>query len=185
MSHAPLPVVQVRLKPRSPPAETGSVRSKQTGFTLVEVMVATALVALSFASILQLNSLSLRSINSAKESLGALQSVRDRNELLRNLAFSDLTTTSFVQNLMKAPANASPFSQKATEVVTISKYPPVSNGTTQFTRSPNGIVTVNSIATDLGSELVKVSLLVSWTTGVGGRARVEQTSCLISNGTKK
>ena len=126
----------MRLKTHSPATGFSFVESKQTGFTLVEVMVAASLVALFFASLFELNSMCLRSINSAKESLGALQSARDRTEVLRNLAFSDLTTTSFVQNLMDEPANKSPFSQKATEVVTISKYP-VSNGTTQITHPPN------------------------------------------------
>lgn len=177
-------VVQARSKTRFPAAESGSARSEQAGFTLVEVMVAAALFALFFVSIFELNAMCLRSINSGKESLGALQSVQNRTEVLRNLAFSDLTTSSFVQNLMAAPANPAPFSEKATEVVTISKYP-VANGATQFTRQPNGTLLVNSVATDLGSDLVKVDVKVSWTTTAGGRARIEQTSCLVSNGTKK
>ena len=161
-----------------------SLVESKAGFTLIEVMVASTLVALFLASLFELNAVCLRSIDSGKESLAALQSVQDRNEVLRNLSFSDLTTASFVQNLMAAPANPAPFSKKATEVVTINKYP-VPNGSTQFTRSPSGSVTVNSMATDLGSQLVKVNVQVSWTMTAGGRARVEATSCLVSNGTKK
>ena len=138
----------MRLKTHSPAAGFSLVESK-AGFTLVEVMVASTLVALFFASLFELNAMCLRSIDSGKESLAALQSVQDRNEVLRNLAFSDLTTAAFVQNLMAAPANAAPFSQKATEVVTISKYP-VSNGSTQFTRSPNGSVTVEFYSDGFG-----------------------------------
>ena len=173
----------MRLKTHYTPTGFSPIEST-AGFTLVEVMVASTLVALFFASLFELNAMCLRSIDSGKESLAALQSVQDRSEVLRNLAFSDLTTTSVVQNLMAAPANAAPFSQKATEVVTISKYP-VANGSTQFTRSPNGSVTVNSTATDLGSQLVNVNVRVSWKMTAGGRGRVEETSCLVSNGTKK
>ena len=159
-------------------------------FTLVEVMVATMLVAIFFASIFELNALCLRYMDSSKESLAALQSVQDRAEVLRNLAFSDLTTISFVRdNVM--PANYTPdktptlFSKKATEVVKITQYP-TANGVTQFTRLPNGTVTTDSVATNLGlAQLVKVDVSVSWTMTLGGRARTEQTSSIVSNGTKK
>jgi Tfp pilus assembly protein PilV len=156
----------------------------ESGTTLVEVMVAAVLVAVFFASIFELNATCLRFIDAGKESLAALQSVQDRGEVLRNLAFSDLTTTSVVQTLMATPANAAPFAQKATEVVKISKYP-TPNGVTQFTRTPDGTVTNDSVATDLGTQLVKVDIAVTWTMTIGGRTRTEQTSSILSNGTKK
>jgi hypothetical protein len=156
----------------------------EDGTTLVEVVVAAALVAVFFASIFELNAMCLRLIDVSKESLAALQSVQDRSETLRNLSFSDLTNTAVVQNLMATAANPAPFSQKATEVVKISKYP-TPNGVTQFTRSSNGTVVNNSVATDLGIELLKVDVAVSWRMTLGGRARTEQTSCIVSNGTKK
>jgi hypothetical protein len=154
--------------------------------TLPEVLIAVVLVATFFASIFELNAVCLRCIDASKESLAAVQSVQDRSEVLRNLAFSDLTSnsSSFVRNLMNTPANPAPFSKKATEVVTISKYP-TPNGVTKFTRAPNGTVTTDSIATDLGMGLVKVDVQVSWIMTVGGRSRIEQTSSIISNGTKK
>jgi prepilin-type N-terminal cleavage/methylation domain-containing protein len=176
-------------------------KGSQKGFTLVEVMVATMLVAIFFASIFELNAVCLRYIDASKESLAALQSVQDRSEALRNLAFSDLTTTSFVRDKVM-PANYTPpdqngvkppttFSKKATEVVKISKYTipptlPPPGGYTQFTRLPNGTVTTDSLATDLvTAQLVKVDVSVTWNMTMGGRPRVEQTSSLVSNGTKK
>ena len=179
-------------------------RSKngEDGFTLVEVMVAAILVAIFFASLFELNAMCLRYIDSGKESLAALQSVQDRAEALRNRAFSDLTRTTCgpcvpvlpattcvtipcVYDALATPANPAPFSQKATEVVRISNYPPTANGVTQFTRSPDGSVTTNSLRTDTVTDLVKVDVSVSWTMTVGGRSRTEQTSCIVSNGTKK
>ncbi len=126
--------------------------------TLPEVLIAVVLVATFFASIFELNAVCLRCIDASKESLAAVQSVQDRSEVLRNIAFSDL--------------------------VTISKYP-TANGVTKFTRAPNGTVTTDSIATDLGTGLLKVDVQDSWTMAVGGRSRIEQTSSIISNGTKK
>jgi len=151
--------------------------------TFPEVLVAVLLLGIFFSSIFEVNGVCLRLINANKQSVAALESVHDRCEILRNLSFTDLTNVSNVQNLMAIPANASDFCKNATEVVKISAYP-VANGVTQFTRQPNGVVTNDSTATDLGNALVQVDVSTSWVT-LGGRARSEQTTTLISNGTKK
>jgi Tfp pilus assembly protein PilV len=149
-----------------------------------EVLVAALLLAVFFASIFELNAVCLRYIDASKESVAALQLVQDRSETLRNLAFNDLTNTSYVQGLLSASANASEFAKKATEVVTITAYP-TANGVTQFTRSPNGTVTTNSTASSLGTTLVQVDVAASWMMTLGSRARSEQITSIISNGTKK
>ena len=161
------------------------LRLKQptAAMTFPEVLVAVLLLAVFCASIFELNAVCLRYIDASKESIAALQSVHDRCEVLRNVAFTDLTTKSYVQSLLAAPANGSEFCKKATETVKISAYP-TPNGVTQFTRSPDGIVTNDLTATDLGTSLVQVDVSTSWNM-LGGRARSEQTSTIISNGTKK
>lgn len=155
-----------------------------TGSTLMEALVAVVLLATFFASIFELNAVCLRYIDATKESVAALQSVQDRAEMLRNLSFTDLTKTSAVQGVMTNPPNAASFARKATEIVKISAYP-TANGVTQFTRLPNGIVTADSVASDLGTTLVKVDVMVTWTMTLGGRSQVEQTTNILSNGTKK
>jgi Tfp pilus assembly protein PilV len=161
------------------------LRPKQPtdAMTFPEVLVAVLLLAIFCASIFELNAVCLRYIDASKESIAALQSVHDRCEVLRNLAFADLTTTSTVQSLLATPPNGSDFCKKATEVVKISAYPTV-NGVTQFTRTPDGVVNNDSTATDLGTSLVQVDVSTSWNM-LGGRARSETTSTIISNGTKK
>jgi Tfp pilus assembly protein PilV len=153
------------------------------GMTFPEVLVAVLLLGIFCASVFELNAVCLRYIDSSKETVAALQAVHDRCEVLRNLSFTDLTTQSTVQSLLASAPNASAFCQKSTEVVKISAYPTAS-GVNQFTRTPDGNVTVNSTATNLGSTLVEVDVSTSWNM-LGGRARSEQTSTIISNGTKK
>jgi hypothetical protein len=85
---------------------------------------------------------------------------------------------------MASAPNSSDFAKKTTEVVQIKAYP-VANGITQLTRSPNGSVAVNSTATDLGQTLVQVDVSTSWNMTLSGRTRSEQTTSIISNGTKK
>ena len=152
--------------------------------TFVEVMIAVLLLAVFCVSIFELNGVCLRYIDATKESVAALESVHDRCETIRNLAFTDLTKTSYVQSLLAAAPNGSDFCKKATEVVKIKAYP-VANGVTQFTRTPSGTVTANSTATDLGTSLVQVDVSTIWNMTLGGRARSEQTSTIISNGSKK
>src|SRR2546423_11134490 len=161
------------------------LRLKQptAAMTFPEVLVAVLLLAIFCASVFELNAVCLRYIDASKESIAALQSVHDRCEVLRNLSFTDLTTKSNVQSLLATTANASDFCKKATEVVKISAYP-TANGVTQFTRTPNGTVTNDSTATDLGISLVQVDVSTSWNM-LGGRAHSETTSTIISNGTKK
>ena len=154
------------------------------GTTLPETLIGLFLLATFFASVFELNAVCLRYIDATKESVAALQSVQDRAEMLRNLAFTDLTDATAVQTLMVTAPNAAPFAQKATETVTISAFP-TPNGVTQFTRTPAGTVTTDSVATDLGKELVKVDVKVAWTMTLGGRSRTEQTTNILSNGSKK
>ena len=154
------------------------------GTTLPEVLVGLILMVTFFASVFELNAVCLRYIDATKESVAALQAVQDRAEMLRNLAFTDLTNADAVKTLMGTAPNAAPFVQKATETVTISAFP-TPNGVTQFTRTPAGTVTTDSVATDLGQELVKIDVKVAWTMTLGGRSRTEQTTNILSNGSKK
>ena len=160
------------------------LKARIAAVTMSETLLAVVLLAVFFASVFELNAVCLRYIDATKESVAALQHVQDRSEMLRNLAFTDLTSTATVQTLMATPPNAAPFAQKATETVKISAFP-TANGVTQFTRQPDGTVTNDSVATDLGQQLVKVEIQVAWTMTLGGRPRIEQTTNILSNGTKK
>ena len=158
---------------------------RQSGSTMPEIMVAALLLAVFFASVFELNAVCLRYIDASKESIAALQQVQDRSETLSNLAFNDLTNPSYLQALLGSPANTSDFAKtKSTEVVKIRAYP-TANGVTQLTRLPSGTVTTDSTATDLGTNLVQIDVATSWTMTFGRRARSEQVTSIISNGTKK
>jgi hypothetical protein len=67
--------------------------------TLAEVLIALLLVGLFFGSIFELNAVCLRYIEASKESVTAITAVQDRTEVLRNLAFADLTSSSYLQSL--------------------------------------------------------------------------------------
>jgi hypothetical protein len=153
--------------------------------TLAEVLIALLLVGLFFGSVFELNAVCLRYIEASKESVTAITAVQDRTEVLRNLAFADLTSSSYLQSLLATPANDSDLANRATEVVKLQAYP-TSNGITQFTRS-NATVTMtqSSPAPNLGSNLVQVDVSFTWPATFGQRTRTEQTTMIVSNGQKK
>ena len=160
-------------------------RAPHAANTLPEILVALLLVGIFFASVFELNAVCLRYIEASKESVAAIAAVQDRTEVLRNLAFTDLTNSSYVQNLLATPANDSSLANRATEVVKLQAYP-TSTGIRQFTRS-NGSVTVTqpSPAPVLGDTLVQVDVSFTWPATFGQRSRTEQTTMIVSNGQKK
>ena len=163
----------------------GNERRATAGFTLSEIVVATALVAVFFSSIFEINAICLRYISASKENVGAIEAVHDRLERLRNADFSTLTSASSMKSLIGTPANSSPLAQRAVETVTVSNYPS-GNPTITYTRSANGTVTsVPSTADFSSSTLVQVDLANQWPATFANRTTTAQTSTVISAGTKK
>jgi Tfp pilus assembly protein PilV len=172
----------------------------QSGTTLVETMVAVALVATFFATIFELNAVCLRYIDASKESVAALQGVQDRLETLRNLAFtgspnptgSDLANATYLKSLMVTPANGSYFAgTKPTEVVTIQAYNTSTKSASaigiQISRPAGANVTpsidINSLTLPTPA-VVLVNVKYQWSM-LGGRPGIEQTQTIIASGTKK
>jgi len=171
-------------------------RNSAKGTTLVEVIVAVALVVGFFVSIFEVNGICLRYIRASKNNLAVLQGIQDRLEQLRNMTYASLTTASSVQSLMATPANGSEFLARVpTEVVTMTGYQSIANyfaGTadatkTQITLSPGGSsATINTTDGSLSSAaLIKVKVTYTWNEIFGGRSRSEDSETLISAGTKK
>ena len=163
----------------------GNQKCARAGFTLPEVVVATALVAVFLSSIFEINALCLRYISASKENVGAIEAVNDRLERLRNADFSILTSVSSMKSLLATAANSSPLATRAVETITVSDY---SSGvpTITYTRSANGAVaTVPSTANFSNSTLVQVDVTNQWPATFANRTTTAQTSTVISAGTKK
>jgi len=163
----------------------GNQKCARGGFTLPEVVVATALVAVFLSSIFEINALCLRYISASKENVGAIEAVNDRLERLRNADFSTLTSVSSMKSLLATAANSSPLANRAVETITVSDY---SSGvpTITYTRSANGAVaTVPSTANFSNSTLVQVDVTNQWPATFANRTTTAQTSTVISAGTKK
>jgi hypothetical protein len=174
---------------------------REVGATLVETLVAAAIVTAFFVTIFEVNAVCLRYIDASKEIVAAVQGVQDRVEGLRNLAFSNLLSASYMTSAQPTPSpsgprpvslvfpsNTSDLAAQVTEQVTISAYPSGSPSIT-YTRAPGTAITPTtapSPAPDFtGITLVKVNVKYTWNGMLGHRAQSEETETLISAGTKK
>ena len=163
--------------------------SPRAAVALPEIMITVLLIAAFFAGIFELNAICLRYIEASKESVSAIQGVHDRIETLRSLAFTDLTSQSYMTTLLTSPADTSSFSPKVTEVVTLTDYLSGTPSVT-FTRTPGASVTP-TVAWSGGTSfpstttIVKANVRFSWNMTFGGRPRTEQTETMISDGVKK
>ena len=159
-------------------------------------MISALVIAVFFASIFEVNAVLLRYINGTKENVGAIESVQDRMEKLRSLAFSDLinpakmkaTSPAASVVLVDAP-NASDFASQVTEEVTITDYNDPSRSIT-YTRTPGKTVTPTHVATGSFSaspatSVVRVKVKHTWRMTLGRRNRTEETETIISDGMKK
>ena len=165
-------------------------RGSQTGTTLVEVLVTTAVCAIFFVSIFEVNAVCLRLINASKENVAALECVQDRLEQLRNLSFPSLVDTAGLKTFLTTPPNSSTLPLKATETVKIQNFVngvATTPGVT-FVRGPGASVlpTQSPNTVDFsGVKLVQIDVTYNWVTTFGAIAHHETTSTIISEGTKK
>src|SRR5207237_9065798 len=119
-------------------------RAPNAANTFTEVLIALVLVGIFFASIFELNAVCLRYIEASKEAVTGIAAVQDRTEVVRNLAFTDLTSYTYMQNLLVTPANGSDPATRATEVENLQAYPTAEGGP-QVTHDA-GTVTANAPA---------------------------------------
>ena len=171
------------------------------GVTLIETVVAAALVGAFFATIFEINAVCLRYINASKQAVAAVQGVQDRIEGLRNLVFTDLTSPAYMMNAQATPApagprpvslvypsNSSDLASEVTEEVTVSAYPSGSPSIT-YTRSPGAAIyptaSPNTAGDFSSTTLVKVKVKYTWNATFTQRQQSEDAETLIAAGTKK
>lgn len=160
-----------------------SRRNGVRAFTLVENMVAIAIVILFFTAIYAINSQSLFLLSAGRGAAIAGKCLQDRTEQLRNCKWSQLTDANYLQNnvLDTSPLGVANLGL-VTETVTIKAYPlaspspaPISvvraNGSANITSTNNSMV---------DQDMVRVDSSLTWTTGIGGRTRTQSVSTLIA-----
>lgn len=139
-----------------------------------------AVTVISLAAFFAATAQAIRIVRSGKEIAAASQMLQQRIETFRySPPWTNATTPTGIQNLIKtAAATASNF-PKATETFTVTPYP--SGGTPLVvTRNSDGTITTTgpSMATE---KCVQFTVMVSWT-GLGGIQRTRQVSTVMTKG---
>ena len=106
------------------------------GTTLIEVVIATGLVAVFLGSLFTMNTASMDTIQMAKQSAAASQVLQQRVESLRIANWHQVTDANWVKtNLLSIASDSGSGLQNLVETLTISPYGSATVGNTVITRS--------------------------------------------------
>lgn len=132
----------------------------QAAFTLVEVLIATCIVGITFVSLYTGISAGFGVVSVARESLRATQIMLEKSETLRLYNWSQLNTTGFIPTNFTAPY-----------------YPPIGTNTNTggLTYYGNIAITKPPITESYSNDLRQVVITVTWTNGQVRRVRSMQT----------
>ena len=157
-------------------------RASVAGFSLVDGIIATAIVALGFTGIYAACSQCLGILREARDLNGAQQLVQARVEQLRTCTWPQLTDPVYLRaNCLTAPSSTSLLSGRATEVLTVNAAPTALTPAICVQRTGAGTAsTVSTNAAVATADLAQVQVTLNWNSPRGNRARTLSTTVLIS-----
>ena len=161
---------------------------KTAGATILEVVLAGAIVALFLGSLFVLNSTGIGIVKAHRETAAANLCLQERLEQSRAANWSEITEADWIKaQILQAPAPGSSLLRNLEEQITVSVYPPPSPAVaaTSVRRRPDGQVEILSrmSATTLAAiQTVRVDFRDTWTSARNGRTRVRETSTVLAIG---
>jgi Tfp pilus assembly protein PilV len=173
-------------------SEFSTNRPGTRGFTLVDVMAAVLVIALSLSALFVANGRAMGLLKSAKQAAVASKCLQQRIEQMRNYNWTQVTDATAMQDLYSTPPLPSVELPGFSEQVTVSAFTPSTTSglaslaptgsTLQITRSNAGTVTlVSDNAGLVGQPTVRVDVQITWP-GPGGPTRMRETSVILTNG---
>lgn len=152
------------------------------GFSLIDGIVATAIVALGFTGLYASCSQCLGILREARELNGAQQLVQARVEQLRTCTWAQLTDPIYLRaNCLSAPQSTSLLSGRATEALTVNAAPGALTPAIRVQRTAGGTTsTISTNASVAAADLAQVQVTLNWTSPRGNRARTLSSTILIS-----
>lgn len=137
---------------------------------MVEVLVATFLIAVGLGSILSMNARSAHSLRAARQTAAASQLMQQRLEMIRSRPWPEVTSSEALSTVMHLPTESEKelSDHQFLETLTVSIPPGVTpaepNGATTFTlKRRKGLVIEAPAAADLGAEpLLVYESTITW-----------------------
>jgi hypothetical protein len=153
------------------------------GSSLVEVMIAGAIIALTFSGIFMMNGRSANVLRTGLESMAAVRVLNGRAEQLRSSTYTQLTDTNYLTNTVfaVAPDSGGDLGQ-LTETLNIFTYPTAGTAMS-LTRQADGTVALVSSgpASLTTSTSLRIDLTADWVSK-GGRPRTRQMTLIFASG---
>ncbi len=83
-----------------------SFRLRHAGFTIMEVMVAALLIAISMASIMTINVKSIHTLRASREAAASSQVLQQRIEMIRDRTWTEVSSADALAALLTTPAQS-------------------------------------------------------------------------------
>jgi hypothetical protein len=162
--------------------------SAVAGTSILEAVVAAALVAGFMGGLFVMSSTAIRVLQAHRETASANECLQERFEQIRSANWTQITSAQAIRDrILNTPASASGRLPNLQERITVNVYPAPSPAPTpiQVMRHPDGTVTIdsqpatNSLST---SPTVRLDVQDSWQSAQGQRTRVRESSAVIALG---
>lgn len=170
------------------PDRTRLRASRDAAFTLIEIMVASVIIAIFMSGMFALNSQAFQLLRSSQGVVAAEQCTRDRLDKMRNAAFDSMVDPTYIRDTVLATTGNTfpPLSGMIVTIdVTINPRPSVVSSdvkSVSVTRNASGTASIvqNGDGTVKNEKTVMVTTTVTW--AVRGVTRTHQGYTLITPG---
>ena len=168
-------------------------RRSSSGSSLIEALVACAIVAMCFSGIYAGAWRSLRMLQSAGEGTSASQLLINLEEQLRTSTWTEITKRSYLTNTVLANSTTVGHLTNVTQTIVLNPYPvptgytgnpPIGGQTIEVTRDASGNVTSPYTGTGTlpSQSAIRVDITLNWSTTFNGNAQTRTVTLILSPG---
>jgi type II secretory pathway pseudopilin PulG len=162
---------------------TGQQRLSPGGSTLIEVVMATGLIAVFLGSLFTMNSSSMGTIKMARQSAAASQVLQQRIESMRIANWHQITDADWIKtNLLNTAASGIEGLKNLSETLTLIPYGSSSVGNTQLTRSGSSVNIVSRNNALLTENAIKIVWTINYIGAPNDRSMSRQTVAILAKG---
>lgn len=168
-----------------------AVRQKslaQSAFTLIEVMVAMAIVAVFLSGMFALNTQTFQLLRSTQGVIAAEECTRDRLDKMRNAAFNSMVDPTYISGTVLATAgNTFPLLDGLQITLQVTSFPPPATPATDVktvivTRNSSGTVAVTKAGDGTLQNQPTVMVMATTTWTARGQTRTHEAYILATAG---
>jgi Tfp pilus assembly protein PilV len=157
-------------------------RSSLAGFTLVENIMACAIIAVGMAGTYTLNGQAMSILRMGRDQACASQVLQQRIEHLRIANWQRITNRTWIRDaILDAPADGSSELSGLTETVTVSPFAGV-GGANTFTRAGSTASAGNNNVSLIANDGVIVKWRVTWKGAPASRIHTRETLAVLAKG---